>query len=278
MLPKNNRKKMVLITGAAGGLGKAFAVECASRGWDLLLTDRRAADLETLTDGLSHAYGVQAWPYACDLTDAGQRGRLFDHIHTEGLRFGMLINVAGIDHEGLFYEQSGTQIQAIVQLNVAATLAMSHDILPYRDLNTPFHLINVSSLAAFYPMPVKATYAATKRFLLDFSLALREEVRGLGVSVTVLCPAGMPTNAECIRAIEAQGLAGQITTLDVGRVANQTLDAALAGKAVVIPGGVNRALRVLGGMVPPPLVAALINSRWNAVHHKRELLGTLRSA
>ena len=273
-----DNRKMILITGAAGGLGKAFAVECASRGWYLLLTDRDAAALETLADGLSRAYGVLTWTHACDLTDAGQRGRLFDQIHAEGLRFGMLINVAGIDHEGLFYEQSGAQIQSIVQLNVAATLAMSHAILPYRDLNTPFHLINVSSLAAFYPMPVKATYAATKRFLLDFSLALREEVRGLGVSVTVLCPAGMPTNAECRRAIAAQGLAGQITTLDVGRVANQTLDAALAGRAVVIPGGVNRALRVLGGLLPPRWVAALIGNRWNAVHRKRNLHGTLRTA
>ena len=54
-------------------------------------------------------------------------------------------------------------------------------------------------------MPVKATYAASKRFLLDFSLALREELRGLGATVTVLCPAGLPNHPECIQAIEAQG-------------------------------------------------------------------------
>ncbi len=270
--------KTVLITGAAGGLGKAFAVECASRGWNLFLTDRAGSLLEQLAAALRSAYGVQAFTQPGDLTDPLLRESLFERIRAAGLSIHMLINVAGIDHEGLFFEQSSQQILNIVRLNIEATLAMIHAALPCRDLNSTFRIINVSSLAAFYPMPVKATYAATKRFLLDFSLALREEVRGLGVTVTALCPAGMPTNPECIRAIEAQGLAGQITTLDVGRVANRTLDAALAGRALVIPGGINRTLQILGGLLPPRWVAALIHSRWAAVHRRRALRGTLRTA
>jgi short-subunit dehydrogenase len=150
--------------------------------------------------------------------------------------------------------------------------------LPFRDQRATFRIINVSSMAAFYPMPVKATYAASKRFVLDFSLALREEVRDLGVSVTALCPAGMPTNKECIDAIEAQGLAGLITTLDAGRVATQTLNAALAGKPVFIPGWVNRVMHALSTLLPPALIAALIHSRWSAVHHKRERLDSLHIA
>jgi short-subunit dehydrogenase len=269
---QTSARMMVLITGAAGGLGKAFAVESASRGWDLFLNDCQGTSLETLAAGLRQAYGVQVVTHACDLTDPAARTGLFEHVRTEGLHFTLLVNVAGVDFEGPFFDQSVEQIQTIVRLNVEGTLAMTHAILEQRKPNETLHIINVASLAAFYPMPIKATYAASKRFLLDFSLALREEVRSLDATVTVLCPAGMPTNAECIDAIEAQGLAGQLTTRDVGRVADQTLNAALAGKAIVIPGAINRAMRSLGGMIPAPLVAGLINWRWNSVRQKRELM------
>jgi len=271
----NFSKMTALITGAAGGLGKAFAVECASRGWDLFLTDARGGPLQVLAEGLRHAYGVAVECSACDLTDPAAREALFAQVAASGRTLTMLINVAGLDYEGPFYEQSERNIQTILRVNIEATLAVTHTALRYRSPWETFHIINVASLAAFYPMPVKATYAASKRFLLDFSLALREELRNQNASVTVLCPAGMPTTTECIRAIEAQGLAGQLTTVDVGRVANLTLNAALRGKAVVIPGAVNRMLQTLGSLVPAPLLAGLIGSRWSAVREKRTGEGTL---
>jgi len=175
-----------------------------------------------------------------------------------------------VDYEGPFFEQSAEHIQTILRLNIKATLAMTHALLPLRSLWQPFHIINVASLAAFYPMPVKATYAASKRFLLDFSLALREELRGLGATVTALCPAGMPTNPECIQAIQAQGWAGAVTTLDTGRVAHQTLEAALAGKAVVIPGAFNRFIRAVSALLPAGLVAGWIHDRWSTTRRRRE--------
>jgi short-subunit dehydrogenase len=269
---ETNHKWMALITGATGGLGKAFAVECASRGWDLFLTDRSAAPLDTLAGGLRNTYGVNVCTYACDLTDPAMRNGLFNRMRSESVRVSVLINVAGTDYEGLFYDQTFQQIQTILRLNIETTMAMMHEVLPFRDQRATLRIINVSSMAAFYPMPVKGTYAASKRFLLDFSLALREEVRDLGITVTALCPAGMPTNKECTDAIEAQGLAGLLTTMDPGRVAAQTLDAALVGKAVVIPGWINRVIHALSSLLPPTFIAAVIHSRWSAVHHKRERL------
>ena len=133
-----------------------------------------------------------------------------------------------------------------------------------RDTSEAFRVINVASLAAFYPMPYKATYAASKAFLLDFSLALGEELAEQGVTVTALCPAGLPTTQECIAAIEAQGLMGQLTTQNIGAVAAGTLDAALAGRSLYIPGLLNRLLKVLGGLVPPALITRLIGRRWKA--------------
>ncbi len=262
-------KSMFFITGATGGLGKAFAVECASRGWDLFLTDLRNEDLAILAKGLERSYGVSALYRAANLTDPSLREELFDHFRLEGWRFRGLLNIAGLDHEGLFYERSRDEISAIIRLNVEATLFVTHTLLDFKEPTIPFRIVNVSSLAAFFSMPVKATYAASKRFLLDFSLALRNELREQNVTVTVLCPAGLPTTAECIEAIEAQGIMGQLTTEDIGKVAHETIEAALRGRAIVIPGFLNQVIKSLGGLVPPTSVAELVGTRWRIARQKR---------
>jgi len=265
----NASRPLVLITGAAGGLGKAFAVECASRGWDIFLTDLSPVQLDILARGIRSGYGVDVYTHACNLTDPDSRQTLFDLFSQQHLSITALINVAGLDHEGLFYDQTVAKIQSIIRLNIEATVTMTHAMMQFRDLYRPFRIINVASLAAYYPMPVKATYAASKRFLLDFSLALREEIRSLGATVTVLCPAGMPTNIECIRGIDAQGWMGQVTTMDVGRVAKITIDAALSGKPVVIPGLVNRVMQGVGALIPTRVLAKVIGKRWLSAREKR---------
>jgi len=270
---------MIFVTGATGGLGKAFAVECASRGWNLFLTDVDAGRLAALAAGLSNTYDVQVIVETCDLTDPEDRARLFAEIARRGLRFWGLINVAGTDYEGAFQDRSREQIRTIVRLNIEATLEVTHALLERTDPSRLFRIITVSSLAAFYPMPVKATYAASKRFLLDFFLALRDEVRERAAAVTVLCPAGLPTTPGCIAAIDAQGLMGHLTTQNIGSVAAGTVDRALRGDAIYIPGFVNRVLHVLGSLVPTALLAHLIGWRWRSARRRRgEDMGTERLA
>jgi len=266
---ENAKESFVLITGATGGLGKAFAVECASRGWNLLLTDQHSQLLKTLSESLHKAYGVTANYWACDLTDPASRAGLFEQIGQEGLKFWALINVAGTDFEGPFYEQSRQHIRTIIRLNVEGPLEMIHALLSFRDPLNTFRIINVASLAAFYPMPLKATYAASKRFLLDFSLALGAELRELGATVTVLCPAGLPTTSGCVEAIDAQGWMGQLTTQNIGTVADMTLDYALRGKAVCIPGGLNQFLKIAGSLLPAAWVVNLVGWRWRSARQKR---------
>jgi short-subunit dehydrogenase len=260
----------VMITGAAGGLGKAFAAECAMRGWNLFLTDVSQPALEAAATGLKRMYGVTVETYTCDLIDAQARDALWKHVARRGLRFHMLCNVAGVDYQGPFVQRRLNELQTIVRLNIEATVEMTRRMLAFKHPAHRLLIVNVSSLAAFYPMPVKAVYAASKRFLLDWSLALNEELRPQGVMVTALCPAGMPTNDACIRAINAQGFAGRITTMNVGDVTRLTINRALAGQTVVVPGVVNQLLRALGSLAPPPLAAALINHRWQKAHQKSD--------
>lgn len=268
-------KSMVLITGAAGGLGKAFAVECASRGWDLFLTDLSEQALQRLSTSLSNTYNINVRYHCCDLTDFEARTELFEHIRSNGYLFNILVNIAGLDFEGPFSERTRTQIRTILRLNIEANLEMTHEILKLRDPARTFRVINVASLAAYYPMPVKAMYASSKRFILDFSRALGEELRSQDVTVTALCPAGMPTTPECIKAIEAQGFAGRITTQNVGYVASHTVDKALAGKPLYIPGLLNRCLKTLGSFVPQSIVARVVGSRWKAAQSKRKGMQTI---
>jgi short-subunit dehydrogenase len=262
-------RSKVLITGATGGLGKAFAVECGRRGWDLFLTDLEADRLERLAAGLRRTYGIGVVGQACDLTDPASRSALFDFIRSGRTRFWALINVAGGDSEGTFRQRRPEELRTVLRLNIEGTLEMTHAVLGWADPGTPFRIITVSSLAAFFPMPVKATYAASKRFLLDFSLALKAEVESLGATVTVLCPAGLPTNDVCIEAIEAQGLMGHLTTQNIGAVAANTLDHALKGHAIYVPGFLNQTLLALSRLVPPVGVARMIGRRWKAAHRRR---------
>jgi len=262
------KHSLVMITGASGGLGKAFAVECASRGWDLYLTDLRPEPLQPLANSLQNTYRVQVFTQACDLTNAEARAELLEKVKDEGHFFWGLINVAGLDYEGLFQEQSATQIQTILRLNIEGTLGMIHGMMEFRDPMKRFHIINVASLAGFFPMPVKATYAASKRFLLDFSLALRSELKDAGATVTALCPAGLPTTDKCIESIKSQGIMGLLTTENVSTVADQTLNAALKGKAVCIPGGLNQFMRIASAFVPRTVIASLIGIRWRATRQR----------
>jgi short-subunit dehydrogenase len=259
---------LVFITGATGGLGKAFSHECAARGWDLFLTDLSEKALDTLAHGLHNAYGVNVDWKTANLCNLDSRRALYDFIRDKGYKFRLLINVAGLDYEGAFTDRHPDQIRTLLRLNIEANLETTFALLPLRDRSRPFRIINVASLAAFYPMPLKAMYSSSKRFILQFSLALREELRSAGVSVTTLCPAGLPTTAECIKSIEAQGIAGKITTKNVGFVAAETIDRALKGHAVYIPGMFNRLIRLLGEMVPQTIIAKLICNRWKNAREK----------
>ncbi len=269
-------KSYVFISGATGGLGKAFAAECASRGWDLFLTDLDAGALAPAAAGLARMYGVDVITAPCDLTDPAAREALLADIARRGIGFHFVFNVAGIDYQGPFDERRVDELRTILRLNVESTVEVTRGLLAHRDPTRPLHIVNVSSLAAFFPMPVKAVYAASKRFLLDWSLALDREMRPAGVTVTALCPAGMPTNESCVQGIAAQGLMGRITTVNVGDVARLTVDRALAGRPIVVPGWVNQVMRYVGSLVPAPVVAGVIGRRW-AKSHARSHAGRVAS-
>lgn len=215
-----------------------------------------------MSEGLARQYGVRIITWPADLTDEQQRDGLWREIDRLGIHFFFLINVAGMEYEGEFSQRSISELRTILRLNIEVGVEMVNHVLRRRNPDRPLYILNVSSLAGFYPMPVKAVYAASKRFIIDLSLALREELRKDDVHVTVLCPSGMPTSERSIRGIKRQGLIGQLTMENVGRVAYRAVQQTLARKAVYIPGFFNRLLQALSALLPATIKAAFIWRRW----------------
>ena len=229
-----------MITGAAGGLGRAFAVECAKRGYDLFLTDINDAGLKRIANGINSRYPVTVLTKSCDLTQDTDVDALFQFARENEIAFDMLLNIAGVDFEGGFSQRSTQSVTTIVRLNIEATLRVTHGALEARSEGKPFYIIFVSSLASFYPMPLKATYAASKGFLREFACALGQELKSEGVKVLTLCPAGLATTPEAVSGIAAQGFWGSVTTNRMETMIRRTISKVLKGHSIYIPGFINR--------------------------------------
>ena len=258
----------VLITGAAGGLGRAFANECAKRGYDLLLTDINANGLEAIKSGLERKYGISVLAKSCDLTSDESVSDLMGYLRENNRTVHMLLNVAGVDYEGGFLERDIHTVLSIVKLNLEATLRITHKVLMQRNIGEKFYIVFVSSLASLYPIPLKATYAASKRFLLDFSYAIREELKSQNVSVMSLCPGGLATTKEAMCGIAAQGFFGNATTCCLEKVVHRTISRSLANRSLYVPGMLNRAFSIFGALIPRSLLTRLLYARWTNAQQK----------
>ena len=259
---------IVLITGAGGGLGRALSVECAKRGYDLFLTDRDPGCLERLRSGILRQYDVDIKTMACDLTAPDMIADMLHSIDDKKISFGMLLNVAGVDFEGSFMDRDCESIAGIIKLNIEATLRITHNVIKRRTPDKKFYVVFVSSLASMYPIPLKATYAASKRFLLDFAFALGCELQRENINVLSLCPGGLATTKEAISGIISQGFWGNATTNRLESVARKTIESVLKGRRVYIPGALNRVFSVLGQIVPRVFISRLLYRRWNSAQQQ----------
>ena len=258
-----------LITGASGGLGRALAIEAASRGIDLVLTDIDAQRLDIFRQGLLRQYAVRIEVFPCNLTNSADVADLFSWIQQQQIHLNMLCNVAGIDFEGDFLSMDCEQTIDIVRVNIEGSMRVLHGALRHRDPRNRFTVIMVSSLASLYPIPLKATYAASKRFLLDLSLSLAQELGNQNVSILSLCPGGLPTTPGALQGINAQGFWGRVTTNSLPAVARNTFKRALKGKHIYIPGVVNRVFSLCGNLIPRTLLARLLYLRWSQARQGR---------
>jgi short-subunit dehydrogenase len=256
------RDAYAVITGASQGLGEAFAEACAARGWDLVLCALPGTGLDEVAGRIRCGYGVRVRALDADLcTPEGREAFLSFAVGTEG-RIDLLVNNAGFSRHGYFDLMPPEVPRRIVETNILATLEITRGLIPLLARAAPSTIITVASLSGFRPMPLVSVYAASKTFLLHFGLALRLELRPLGITSTVLCPGGIFTSPEVLARIAAQGPAARHAAMQPRPVAEAALRGALRGKAVVIPGAINRALRAVMALVPRPLYMRAVRRRW----------------
>jgi short-subunit dehydrogenase len=238
-----------LVTGASAGIGRAFAVALAARGDDLVLVARDKARLEELAEALAAAHGVTVQVLSADLlTDGGITGvaaRLTDVDRPVDL----LVNNAGFGTYGRFVELDVAHEVEEVELNVVALLRLTHAALGAMEARRAGAILNVASLAAYQPNPISATYGATKAFVHSFTHAVREEARGTGVTVMLVCPGYTHTEFH-----DRAGLGESEMPEFVWQSADTVVAAALRdldrGRSVSIPGVLNQTAAALSSAAP----------------------------
>lgn len=253
-----------LVTGATGGLGKAFAFALAKRGYSLLLTGRSADKLRRLQETLKNDFpDLPTYAYAADLSDEKSRTAMFEQIAGEGRRIALLANVAGADVQKGLEAYTQEKIAFQCRVNFEAAVALCRFALEQRAER--LDIVNVSSVSGIYPMPYFAIYSATKGALTSFSQALREETKGRGVHVTAILPGAMPTREDIKEQIRGQGLWGKLAAKSPESVAEASLKAVAKNKRKVVVGFWNKAMRVATCWLPASWRLAFIAKRWGKI-------------
>lgn len=242
-----------VITGASSGIGKALAFEFASAGYDLFLTGRDPEALSSVERECAQQHGVSTRTETADLASDPEVDRLIRAL--EGLDIEVLVNNAGFSVHGPFAETPITPHIDLVDVQIRAALQLSRTLVPGMIERGRGRILNVASVYSFAPVPFQSVYAASKAFLLSFSLALASELRGTGVTVTAFCPGVTRTQLRARAGIPEKNSASGMTAEDAARIAVRET---LRGTPVVVPGFANRVFALAARWLPSRSVPGLV--------------------
>jgi short-subunit dehydrogenase len=257
--------KTALITGASVGIGRDLAELFAADGHDVILTSRNEAQLQQVAADLRSKYGITATVIAKDLSIPGAPAEIFDAVQKLEKTAGkigtaavfcpdFLVNNAGFGSYGPFAESNIENELGMIQVNIAALTHLTRLFLPLMLQRRAGRIMNLSSLAAFFPGPLMAVYYATKAYVLSFSEAVQTEVAGSGVTVTAVCPG--PTTTEFGKRagtnISKHFSPGVMTSPDVARIGYQAM---MRGKRTVVTGYSNKIFAFASRLVPRGIAA-----------------------
>jgi short-subunit dehydrogenase len=235
-----------LVTGASSGIGRAFALALAGRGYSVLAAARRAERLQALANEAAVRNGTIE-PIVADLqTDAGI-ARVMGRIDEIG-GIDLLVNNAGIAVGGDFVTADSDEQTAMIRLNIEALVNVTHRVL--RGMLERKHgaILNLASVLAFQPLPHFAVYAASKAFVLSFTEALAEEVKGTGIRVVALCPGAVKTEIDLFA--HNPGIMGRLPSLTSEQVVKAGMRVLDGGVVVKVVGGLNQFLPLAGRLIP----------------------------
>lgn len=269
---KENNQYYTLITGATGGLGKAFCFEIAKEGKNLFLTGTSDKKLERLKEDLLDKYPDLNIKYKeCDLSNFDSRVQLIDALKNNNVKINLLINNAGFITEGSIKHSDINTILKCIQVNCEGTIHITKSILDLKEKDDKLDIINVTSMAGNYPMPYMAIYSATKALLNNFMTSLRYEYKDDNVNVLNVEPGGIETTQEMIDAINAQGLKGRLTVTPAEKIAKQSLKLSKKNKKTYVPGFFNNFTLFVSNLAPTDVKTGMVGKMWRKSQDKRNI-------
>jgi len=255
----------VIVTGAASGIGKALASVFARNGHSLFIVDKQKSRLLTFRDEIRSKYST---PVVCQIVDLSEQGaasavfqeatRIFGKVH-------VLINNAGMSPYQDFCDLCFSHLDQIVSVNIRSlaelcSLFMSH-MLAHGE---PCHVVNISSVGGFTPLPKFSVYTGSKHFVRAFSDLLNYEYRKTNIKVSVIYHGGTLTDFPYLSGQHIRGNAVR-TLMTPEKVAEISYPAILKGKRVIIPGVMNYMAILFGKIFPFPLTIRVMEFIYNHV-------------
>ncbi|MCF6095023.1 SDR family oxidoreductase [Microaerobacter geothermalis] len=250
--------KTALITGASSGIGKELANLFAKDGQDLVLVARKEDQLRQLAKELTSRYPINIKVMGKDLKDPSTPQQIYDELKQENIQIDFLINNAGHGLYGEFIKTDVNEEISMIDVNMKALTLLTKFFLPGMVQRQQGGVLNVASTAAFQPGPLMAVYYATKAYVLSFTEALENELKGTGVKVTALCPGPTKTGFSQ-RANLGESKLFQSGVMNVQEVAQIGYQGFMQGKSIVIPGMKNRLLAFLVRFLPRKTVTQLVH-------------------
>ncbi len=252
------KKHNVLITGASEGIGMELARIHASHDDQLVLVARRGDRLELLKEELESRFGVEVMVLAKDLTLPGAVDEVFHATEKAGLQIDVLINNAGFGHYNFFVDSPWEKEARMIELNITALTHLTKLYLPGMKARGYGRMMQVASIASFFPGPLMSVYFATKAYVLNFSQALSAELKGSGVTSTALCPGPTKSGFQAAAAVvENQTMNGKKIPTSA-EVALFGYRAMMKGKRVVVHGFGNRVMTLATRLLPTGMVADMV--------------------
>lgn len=246
-----------LITGASEGLGVEFARLAAKEGRNLILTARSGDKLEALADEL-RSKRCEVIVITADLAADGEAARLWKSA-TDGRTVDVLVNNAGLGSYGPF-SAADTWDRELnsMQVNITALTYLMKQAIPHMEAAGGGRILNVASIAGFFPGPGMAIYHATKAFVLSLSEAVASELSGSKVTVSAICPGPTATNFFDVADMNGMRAHKVARPMKASEVAKIGWIQGRVGRRVSIPGFSNVILANLPRITPRPVMTAAI--------------------
>ncbi len=185
--------KVIVITGASTGLGKELALRLAEEKPNLILHARSAEKLQEVAEEIQ-TKGCRCSTFACDVTDATQTKHAVDYLTEAYGKVDVLVNNAGVWHEGKTEDHPKEKILEMFQVNSAGVISMTQEILPMMRAQKSGQIFNIVSIAGVEPAAGWGVYTATKYAVRGFTDSLKQELTGTGIKVIGFYPGGMDTD------------------------------------------------------------------------------------